>query len=470
MEIPWDFIWDIVKKVSKKYYPWKWKRLRNKQATSRGNKLLYQFLDYLYGGYPILKDEENRIWPLVVFPADKSQRDDLESTLIELDPILEEEQLEPFIAKEGEKYLNLRKKTGAKLYNLSTYCMVNLHRDSTGPKLSCKMGEYFNAVKTCDILEIELLRKFNKIGSNLAKRKYTNEEIEDIFNNFFFKELNLRRILHNKVKDPICNGSFRSTAVAISTLIVAFDKNKGCYRTLIDVRSQKVAVHSDLLHVIPSFMFQPLTSYYKKEFSIQHNIFREYLEEIFDYKELERPSKRYPESFYNFPELKYLVSFLATGEAKILTTGVSVNLLNLRPEICTLLLVESPEYYETLKKGGKRKIPKIELFLKEGSKTNGKVKPSKVGWEISRTEEEVELKSVRINEEYLAPGVITAEELIDFNFETFVSRLQKNLTEKRRELEKKLQDKMPIEVPQALFVPPGAAALYLGLKVLRDLQ
>lgn len=76
--------------------------------------------------------------------------------------------------------------------------------------------------------------------------------------------------------------------LSISTLIVFNDSKT--YRALLRTRSGKTAVHSDLYHVVPSFIFQPVSGYLKEEYSIRHNIFREYLEEVFSVPEAEHAS------------------------------------------------------------------------------------------------------------------------------------------------------------------------------------
>lgn len=77
-----------------------------------------------------------------------------------------------------------------------------------------------------------------------------------------------------------------------------------------------------------------------------HNVLREFGEELFDIEELERDRGYVAfEWFYEAPPVKELRDLLATGEAQLLLTGVAVNLLNLRPEVCTLLLILTPEWY-----------------------------------------------------------------------------------------------------------------------------
>ncbi|MGC8831132.1 MAG: hypothetical protein ACP5PQ_00915 [Thermoproteota archaeon] len=88
------------------------------------------------------------------------------------------------------------------------------------------------------------------------------------------------------------------------------------------------------------------TGDYGKEYSIwQHQVEREYLEEVFEYKELKTPPITTTYMWYkDKPELKYLQSLIEEKKAGFYLTGVAVNLLNLRPEICTLLLINTSDW------------------------------------------------------------------------------------------------------------------------------
>ncbi|HKD76482.1 MAG TPA: hypothetical protein VKB76_13350, partial [Ktedonobacterales bacterium] len=93
-----------------------------------------------------------------------------------------------------------------------------------------------------------------------------------------------------------------------------------------------------------SFMFQPATAHVTQEFSIRHNIEREYLEELFSLPESAGDEKdwRY---FYDDARLHYLRDLLARGDAELRLTGISVSLLSLRPDICALLLIRSEDWH-----------------------------------------------------------------------------------------------------------------------------
>jgi hypothetical protein len=100
-----------------------------------------------------------------------------------------------------------------------------------------------------------------------------------------------------------------------------------------------------MLHVVPAFMFQPVTASHTASFSIQYQIFREYLEEVFDHPEPAEDEVD-PHYFATDPHLTYLQSLLQGGEASVSVTGILVNLLTLRPEICALLHIRDRSWYE----------------------------------------------------------------------------------------------------------------------------
>jgi len=53
------------------------------------------------------------------------------------------------------------------------------------------------------------------------------------------------------------------------------------------------------------------------------------------------------EAIYHRREARLLTGMLESGAARLLYTGIAVNLLALRPEICTLLVIDDPSWFET---------------------------------------------------------------------------------------------------------------------------
>jgi hypothetical protein len=92
-------------------------------------------------------------------------------------------------------------------------------------------------------------------------------------------------------------------------------------------------------------MFQQTTADFAdpREWSVKHQILREALEEIFGLPEEFHPRRW--NFFYNHPALLYLLKLLNTGKAQLCATGIILNLLTLRPEISTLLLIHDPAWY-----------------------------------------------------------------------------------------------------------------------------
>ena len=300
------------------------------------NKNLLYFLKWKYSQEPIL-ERDGYIYPVAVYQAPKTQREDLESVL-KL-PLLRHEPKEDTWLVKNDEYLNivnsLKQGRGLSLgkdINTYTYAMKSLLLNGK-LQLDCDLGHYFSTFRTCEILEWE-------IRSNIGKLKGAEEKQFKSFDN----QLPLRKHLHNKVANPVRDGTGRSPAIGISTLIAYNDA--GSIKLMTKRRAKKgVPLRAGLLHVIPGFMFQPTTDHMDYEYSVTHNIYREYLEELFNFPE-QIEKRLHPNHFYSDKRLQYLKSLIAKGEAKLYFTGVTINLLNLRPEICTLLYITTPEWYE----------------------------------------------------------------------------------------------------------------------------
>ncbi|WP_146146191.1 hypothetical protein [Geodermatophilus tzadiensis] len=213
--------------------------------------------------------------------------------------------------------------------NKATFSMVHLN---VGESLTidCRVDRYLQVFDTCDALSYEFL---TAASSREEKRRFSRMQ----------KKLILRGNLHSQVSDPVVDGSLRAAGLAVSVLI-AYRDGPDTY-LLLKRRSEKnkAPLHGSMAHVIPSFMLQAEADDDEVEFSVTHGMYREYLEELFNVGD-ERPQMD-PRSFYGHAHLRYLRQLLDEGQARFCLTGVAVNLLNLRPEICTLLLIDSEEWW-----------------------------------------------------------------------------------------------------------------------------
>ncbi|MCF6159615.1 MAG: hypothetical protein E3K32_13835 [wastewater metagenome] len=298
-----------------------------KAQNALGNQNLMQFLKWKYTDEHIL-ERCGEIYPVVVFPAPDNQIQSPDSVLLSLE---RNKPGDSALWSGDAKYRELQYLLVGSIQDRLTFTMKQL---VTGPQLGlkCELGTYFKSLDTCDSLGWEILNEaIRLIGSDVKTFKK------------FDKQLLLRSLVHKQVRNPVYSGNYRSAAIGISTLIAY--KEKDNFFLWLKKRSPKGAVGASLFHVIPSCMFQPVTLYLDEEFSVTHNVYREYLEEIFNKPELEEHESdwRY---FYADARMKYLQHLIDTNEAKLYLSGVAVNLLNLRPEICTVLLIRSEEWYK----------------------------------------------------------------------------------------------------------------------------
>jgi hypothetical protein len=288
-------------------------------------RVLYYDLDMLAGpgGY----------FPVGVLGLDRPAVDDPDALLGELvgapeqPPVLERRVVEAV------------RRRGAQIWNGSTFSLAALTlAGGRAARIDAYIGSYYDMVSSADYLEYELLAAIHRargpIGlSNLPAREAALSRFET-------------------PRACLTAGGGVDAVLAVSTLVVY--ARDGGWWMLCDVRSGSVAEYGNLYHVAPSFIFQPVTSLTSHnlaiEWSVSHNLYREYLEELFGVPEVERAAGALvADYFYDHPNLLYLRELLDGGAARLRGTGFVFNLLNHRPEICTLLLVTDDAWFRRQK-------------------------------------------------------------------------------------------------------------------------
>jgi len=285
---------------------------------------------YLRWKYPSsqLLVVDNHTYPVAVFrptPEQMTRPDDVLQT-----PLLRSDARDIGFIVKSKSYRRSAHKLGLNLYDRPCFTMKRLMTEGS-LQVQCELGSYFGALDSCDSLAWELLSSIGALSSSTSSSLTA-----------FDRRLRLRSRLHAEVVDPVKMGRGRNAAIGISVLIAYNDGADT--QLLVRRRGPTVAIHNGMVHVAPSCMFQPATMDHDREFSVVHNIFREYLEELFDRPEADgrEADFRY---FYNDPRLLRLRRLLEEGNASLVLTGVAVNLLNLRPEICLLLHIPDPSWY-----------------------------------------------------------------------------------------------------------------------------
>jgi hypothetical protein len=394
----------LLKWFEKKYIE-KCEKKRQQTISGIENENLIEFLRHYYGNKHFLKIHNSEgkkeiLYPILKFETPGNHRADLVNVIKSI-KASEENYL-----KGNSSYRNITEALNLFLVrnrerNQILYRMVTFTPPKSNelPQLTCSAGKWIDNWDMSEYLEWE-------IRYNAHKLKQKNEQAFIRFIN----KLPYRKKLHSS-GNPIRTGKYRCAAIGVSTLI-AFNDGKDPLKLLVRLRgSQGQPLRQQCKHVVPSFYFRPATDF-EKDCSIQHNIFREYLQECFNYS-VERLQTTH-EAIYKYDEIKFLQQLISTGGAKLLLTGIAFNLFNLRPEICTLLLIEDIKWY-------KEQYNKIK-YCKEF---------------ISSQEENVEMKKNDLFE--------------------YIPLTDNNV----------MINKYHLEPPT--MVPAGAATFWLGVEVLREL-
>jgi hypothetical protein len=278
--------------------------------------------------------------------------------------------------------------------------------------IDCVPGRYFRSLATGEQLDAELM---------LAQkgREHTSVALSDLTH---------RAWLHDQAggDQVVLDGRNREAAVSVAATLMHATKDGG-YRIFLTPRSEDVASHKFFNHVVPAGIFQPLEyagtpddQFVTDEFSVRRTFAREYIEELYGRDDFGGRSEKIHQDPEQEPELKRLYTALKSAPGSgLYYTGVSVNLLTLRPEICLLLLITDPSW-----------------LASERATAQAREHPMKYGWEIIKTEED------------LPPGRSLSRWIsLDADFEP-------------RGHEQFQPD---------LLVPNAAAAVHLAIRVARDI-
>jgi hypothetical protein len=301
-------------------------------ASARQDQNLPLFLKWLYPSERLL-EVGDQLYPVALIQAPQTQWKKPESVLVS-DGWQSRESIEPAILKSGEDFLALRDKSFEKIWDSDNFVMHSLQSEGR-LAMRCGIGKYLDWLKTCGVLEMELLTKFHE-----DEPKPGNFES-------FSKKLELRRLLHG---ESLRKPWGLSMTIGATTLLV-FRQGKQ-FKTILRERSGRVATLPGMVGVIPSSTFEATVGDYDNEFSIKHNFYREYLEELFSKEEVIEPTNQLAfDYFFSDPNLRFLRKLEAQKKAEFLFTGFAIDLIRLTPEICTLMLIQSEEWIEKHRAG-----------------------------------------------------------------------------------------------------------------------
>jgi hypothetical protein len=207
--------------------------------------------------------------------------------------------------------------------------MTSIDLSDKLPKMHGAMGWYYDNILTQYAMEWELKKALRKIDADAIPSLSAKSSLP------------LREFVEFK-GNPLIDGTARCAAITISTLVVFNRQNQG-FHCLMRHRSADVAVSPNMMHVVPSGMFElkNLTD----NWSVEMNVWRELLEEAYGHKEEQGTAEdEFPDPIWNKEPIPSLVKMMKRGSAQHSVTGICCDLLNLRPEVCTVLFVEDPAF------------------------------------------------------------------------------------------------------------------------------
>ncbi len=252
--------------------------------------------------------------PIVVYPPEPQQVDDIDSIMGTL--TLDTPSDAPIY---DYGYLHTLQNSGRNVFNGITYSLHYLEQHPL--TLHGQMGRYYDMLATSGALENELKQTLETKLIRLPLRSQMHRTVN--------------------VSQALWHGAGRSATIGGACLVVYNDS--GTYRAILARRSNRNATDPNFYHVLPAFIFQPThAEAVLSGWRISQHIYREYLEELFGAAEDNTGDSEW---IYAHPAVQDLQAMMQRGEASLHLTGITVNLLTLRPEICALLLIRDPEWW-----------------------------------------------------------------------------------------------------------------------------
>ncbi|MGB7337407.1 MAG: hypothetical protein WBC91_00835 [Phototrophicaceae bacterium] len=218
-------------------------------------------------------------------------------------------------------YLHTLQNSGRHLFNGTTFALKRLR---TNPlRIDATLGTYYDMLATCIALESELLDVMSAGMIRLPMRSQYHRTFD--------------------AQQALTSGKGRSATLGGVMLTVFNDE--GIYKAIVSQRTGQHATRPNALHLLPAFIFQPMNAENPTdEWTFKHHLYREYLEELVGMAEGTHEMEQHP-------ALRDLKAMEADGRAEIRLTGVSMNLLTLRAEISTLLIIHDPDWWRALQSG-----------------------------------------------------------------------------------------------------------------------
>ena len=200
------------------------------------------------------------------------------------------------------------------------------------------------------------------ISSYFQTLSNSDRHYYNLINNYPLKWSKLKALYYNSgfttrqwirsLESIIRNKDFSSYSASIGCSVLTVLKDKDKYKYLVKVNSSEKNSMSDK-HVIPSFMFQPVSSNHKDqalELKLKISVLREYGEELLNIDELMKAPlvNGLLSEIKNNKYLDEINTMLAVEQADLLITGFILDIFRLRPEFTLLLIIRDEKYIDKI--------------------------------------------------------------------------------------------------------------------------
>ena len=204
--------------------------------------------------------------------------------------------------------------------------------DSDKGQITCNLSSYFKTLLSCDRWYYEMVSRYSPDQS--SQELYLKSD----FLSLWAEQLKQNILDNTFVADQSIGGS-----------CLCVYKTEDGYEYLLGHKAIGANGFNDM-HVLPSFMFQPLTKNplkFGKELSVRSKVLQELAEEVFKYEEFEADGhdKFLQKQINDLPENAELLKLLKTGRAEFKITGLWLDIYRLRPEITSILIVNDESWF-----------------------------------------------------------------------------------------------------------------------------
>ncbi len=254
----------------------------------------------------------------------------------------------------------------------------DINDDNKISRINLKLGTYEQNVYTSHILEYELYKAYT-----ILKDKDYNWDM-------LWEQLPYRKYIHQGMapKQALMNGSRRLSLFSVQAIIVFKNHWGDEVCTFFKKRSEnykEVVTKLGHYQILPAGGFELCEDekstnidVIKENCSLTKALFREYLEEIFNYRDFqgeedrrsaliklisklfkrlfekkilyidnseEEVTQKYAEAIMRQKEVKYIINLLHNKKAEFKMLGVDIDLVTLRPMVNFMILIEDEDYW-----------------------------------------------------------------------------------------------------------------------------